>query len=51
MVTCVLTVIIGFVVLILGGGGGLKIAGIQGLTIAGGSGAVIIMLGLLGTGC
>jgi len=35
----------------LGCGGGLKIAGIQGLTIGGGAGAVIIVLGLIGTGC
>ncbi len=46
-----LTVMIGFGVIIVGGGGGLKIAGIQGLTIGGGAGAVIIVLGILGIGC
>ncbi len=51
MATCFSTVGIGFLVLIVGGGGGLKIAGIKGLTIAGGAGAVIIVLGLLGIGC
>ena len=51
MVTCMSTVIIGLVVLVLGGGGGLKIAGIKGLTIAGTAGAVIIVIGLLGIGC
>lgn len=51
MATCFLTVIIGFATLVIGGGGGLKIAGIQGLTIGGGAGAVIIVLGILGIGC
>ncbi len=51
MVTCILTVIIGFLVLLLGGGGGLKIAGIKGLAIGGTAGAVIIVLGIFGIGC
>ena len=51
MVTCTYTVVIGFAVLLLGGGGGLRVAGIQGLTIGGGAGAVIIVLGILGMGC
>ncbi len=51
MVTCISTVGIGFLVLLLGGGGGLKVAGVQGLTIGGGAGAVIIVLGILGFGC
>jgi len=45
------TVIIGLVVLLIGGGGGLKVAGIQGLKIGGGAAGVIIVLGLLGIGC
>ena len=51
MVTCMTTVGIGLIVLMLGGGGGLKVAGIQGLTIGGGAGAVIIFFGILGVGC
>ena len=51
MVACAYTVGIGIVVLVIGGGGGLKVSGIQGMTIAGGAGAVIIVLGLLGLGC
>lgn len=51
MVACTYTVVIGFLVLLIGGGGGLRVAGIQGLTIGGGAGAVIIVLGLLGIGC
>ena len=51
MVACTYTIVIGLAVLLLGGGGGLKVAGIQGLTIGGGAGAVIIVLGLLGIGC
>lgn len=51
MVSCYLTIGIGFLVLLLGGGGGLKIAGIKGLTIGGSAGAVIIVLGILGLGC
>ncbi len=51
MVACPFTVIVGIFVLALGGGGGLKVAGMQGLTIGGTAGAVIIVLGLLGVGC
>ena len=51
MATCLLTVGIGFLVLFIGGGGGLRVAGISGLTIGGGAGAVIIALGLFGIGC
>lgn len=51
MSTCLSTVGIGFLVLLLGGGGGLKVAGIKGLTIGGTAGAVIIVLGILGIGC
>jgi len=51
MVACNLTLSIGFLVLLIGGGGGLKVAGINGLKIGGSAGAVIIVLGLLGIGC
>ena len=51
MAACMLTVAIGIIVLAIGGGGSLRIAGLHGLTIAGGAGAVIIVLGLLGIGC
>ncbi|MBR9701728.1 hypothetical protein GOV13_02290 [Candidatus Pacearchaeota archaeon] len=51
MVACTYTVVVGFLVLFVGGGGGLRVAGIQGLTLGGGAGAVIIVLGLLGVGC
>jgi len=51
MVLCIWTVLIGFAVLLIGGAGGLKIAGVTGGGIAGGAGAVIIVLGVLGIGC
>jgi len=51
MVACAFTVGIGIFVLLVGGGGAMRIAGIHGLTIGGGAGAVIIVLGLLGVGC
>jgi len=51
MVLCSITVGIGFLVLIIGGAGGLKIAGVGGGSIGGGAGAVIIALGIFGIGC
>ena len=51
MVLCGITVLIGFAVLLIGGVGGLKIAGPTGGSIAGGAGAVIIVIGILGFGC
>jgi hypothetical protein len=51
MVMCLTTVIIGLVVMFAGAGGGVRIGGVYGMTIGGGAGAVITILGLFGTGC
>ena len=51
MVMCTLTVIIGGILIAVGMGGGVKIAGFQGMMIGGGLGAVVLLLGLFGVGC
>jgi len=51
MPACLFTIALGIVVLVLGGAGSVRIAGLSGLTVSGGAAAVIIILGLFGVGC
>ncbi|MCJ7646478.1 hypothetical protein MUO65_06230 [bacterium] len=51
MPMCFLTVLIGIGIILIGGGGGLKVSGFAGMTIGGSVGAVVTFLGLIGIGC
>ncbi len=48
---CLLTVFIGIAIASAGSLGTVRIAGLGGITVSGGVGVVVIILGVLGVGC
>ena len=51
MAACMLTVVLGTLIMIIGGTIGGRFAGFGGMSIAGAIGLVILILGFFGAGC